>query len=137
MTDRPKFPHPLSRAPWVVLVLPLLGLACSLSDPVDCTLGGPEFAVEASFHDSVTRERLIGPTLGMIQDGAYTDSLQASAVDSDGMVAQMAAGLERRGTYRLTAKRDGYKAYTQSGIQVNSSSCGVMPVFLFVYLEAE
>ncbi|MEO8478554.1 MAG: hypothetical protein ABI542_02900 [Gemmatimonadota bacterium] len=127
----------LPRAAWVLLVLPLLGLTCPLSEQVDCTLGDPKFAIEVSFHDDVTRVRLTGSTPGMIQDGAYHDSLRASAVDTNGLVAQMAAGRGRRGTYQLTAKREGYQAYSQSGIRVNSYDCGVAPVFLFVYLTPE
>lgn len=102
---------------------------------LDCTQGDPDFAVEVTFRDQATGELLIGPTPGMIQDGTYQDSLRVSAVTSGGEAARMAAGRERPGTYALTAKRDGYKPLSRTGIVVNASSCGVMPVFLDVSLE--
>ncbi|HET9065256.1 MAG TPA: hypothetical protein VFN22_05515 [Gemmatimonadales bacterium] len=73
----------------------------------------------------------------MIQDGAYQDSLRASAGDGDGLVVQMAAGLERGGTYRLTAKRDGYQPYSRTGIRVGSGECGVIPVGIEAQLRPE
>jgi hypothetical protein len=112
-------------------------LNAGCSDVLDCTQGDPEFAVEVSFRDEITGELLTGPTPGMIQDGAYSDSLRISAVTSEGEAVRMGAGRERPGTYALTAKRDGYKPLSRTGIVVNASSCGVMPVFLDVSLEPE
>lgn len=127
----------LPRAAWVLLVLPLLGLNCPLSTSVDCAGGEPEFAIQVGFYDGITDERLTGPTPGKIQDGSYQDSLQVSGYDGDGMVAQMAAGLERKGTYVLTAMRSGYTPYSQSGIRVDAYDCGVATVFVKAELERE
>ncbi|HET9065257.1 MAG TPA: hypothetical protein VFN22_05520 [Gemmatimonadales bacterium] len=126
----------LPRAALALLAVPLLGISCPSSEPL-CPQPEPPFAVRARFFDGPSNTLLTGPTPGELQDGAYRDSLRADGYNGDGLVTTMAAGQGRTGTYRLTAKRDGYAAYAQSGLRVRSEGCLFGTITLEVQLQPE
>lgn len=121
----------------VPLPIALLLLGSCSTGPIVCPADEPEFAVQVSFYDAVAQQRLLGPTPGVIEEGSYRDSLRVFAFDLHGAVASMAAGRGREGTYRLTAKRDGYGEYSRSNIRVESAGCGVIPVRIDAQLQPE
>jgi hypothetical protein len=93
--------------------------------------------VQVQFADAETHQILTGVTPGAIADenGTYVDSLRPSGSDGSGSVIQFGAGLERSGTFRLTADRAGYLPFTRAGIVVVRATCGVVPVFVQAELE--
>ncbi|MEO8478555.1 MAG: hypothetical protein ABI542_02905 [Gemmatimonadota bacterium] len=93
--------------------------------------------MRARFFDGPSNALLTGPTAGELQEGAYRDSLRVDGYNGDGLVTTMAAGQGRTGTYRLTAKRAGYREYTQSGLKVQSEGCLFGTISLEVQLQPE
>ncbi len=73
-----------------------------------------------------------GATL-VVQDGAYSEAITHPATSSNSESFN-AAG-ERPGTYSLSVTRNGYKAWSASGITVTKDACHVKGVAITARLQ--
>lgn len=102
-----------------VLALPLLWACSNL--PVMCTdVALPAIVVDVQ--DSITGANLVAGTRGVVQDGAFVDSLHLYS--SSGLQA----ATERAGTYALTVAHVGYADWSRSSIRVRRDACHVQTV---------
>ena len=102
-----------------LLALPLLGACSNL--PVMCTdVALP--AIIVNVQDSITGANLLVGTRGVVQDGAYVDSLHLYSPGS------LQAATERAGTYALTVVHVGYADWSRSSIRVSRDACHVQTV---------
>jgi len=106
-----------------------LTAACACSEPVvpicDYTVS-PAVAVEIT--DAQSGNTLVEHAIGVVRDGAFTDSLRVCS----GLVANRnrCAAYERIGTYDVEVQHAGYQPWTARGVQVTKGSCHVNTVTL-------
>jgi hypothetical protein len=98
-----------------------------------CTLiSVPGVVVE--IHDSVDGTPLAATARGVVQEGAYTDSLQLDgAAGADALVRS--AAYERPGVYTVTVEHEGYAQWRQGGVWVRGDDCHVETEHLGAYLQ--
>ena len=102
-----------------VLALPLLWACSNL--PVMCTdVALPAIVVDVQ--DSITGANLVVGTRGVVQDGAFVDSLHLYSPSG------LQAASERAGTYALTVAHVGYADWSRSSIRVRRDACHVQTV---------
>lgn len=93
--------------------------------------------VQVEVRSATTGAALALGSTGVVQDGAYTDSLRAFALHGDTLVS-LGAAPNRPGTYDVTIEHPGYVAWQEAAVQVAANACGVgQPVHLVARLEQE
>ena len=95
-------------------------------------------AVIVEIRDEKTGAPLAQLARGVVQDGAYSDSLVAArseSTDPTTMYARRAAN-ERHGTYEVRLERIGYRNWQAHGVRVGIGHCGVHTVWLHARLRA-
>ena len=105
--------------------LPLIAaIGCSsASEPINC----PDViipAIEVVVVDARTGLPQANGALGLVRDGAYTDSLQIFRWNGN-TPTTLGAAEGRRGTYAVQVERDGYGPWQRTGITPRVGACGV------------
>lgn len=107
--------------------------ACRLTEPrvVVCSYEMlPAVAVEVS--DVQTGRSLTEHAVGMLRDGAYTDSLglyDGSCYGPKAAAPRFRCGAhERIGTYEVQVHHEGYRPWSLSGVAVSKGECHVNTV---------
>jgi hypothetical protein len=86
-------------------------------------------AVEVEVRDAATEELRADLARGIVQDGAFADSLQIVRYDGPhGAPSALGAAWERPGTYSIRIEREGYQPWDTSGVHVQADQCGASPV---------
>lgn len=101
------------------------------------SFGGPIICTD-QFVYGLTVEVLDATTSAAIADGATLTVVEGSYVETvtetwDGR--SMAAAGERPGTYTVSVTRDGYQAWSRSGVSISADECHVIPRALEARLE--
>ena len=94
-------------------------------------------AIVVEIRDARTGAAVAQLARGVVQDGAYSDSLIAAAWESPDpttMFARRAAN-ERLGLYDVRVERAGYRSWRAQDIRVGADHCGVRTVRLQARLE--
>lgn len=118
---------------WVVLLLaPLVGVACDAVAPGDilCTTEAVA-GIAVDVRDSVSDSPAGRGARIVARDGAYADTVQFTSLDGPYGLAY-----ERAGSYTVTVQQQGYRVWSQSGIEVLRDVCHVRPVRLKARLQA-
>lgn len=98
-----------------------------------CTLVAvPGVVVE--IRDAVKDEPLAATARGVVQQGAYTDSLQLPGAPVDGALVRSAA-YERAGVYTVIVEHEGYAQWRRDRVWVRGDDCHVRTVHLKAYLQ--
>ncbi len=119
----------------LLLALPLgtAGFACATSEsPIAfCTSVAP-VAITVDVSDSLSGQPLADSASGVVQAGAYVDSLHHAAPSTT-----LLFGGVRLGTYDVTVDRPGYNHWVRSTVPVTQTGiCGnVLPVHLVALLQ--
>jgi hypothetical protein len=106
----------------------LLAAGCSELIGGDCTTDVRP-AVAVQLRDARTGAILAGPATAVARDGAFADSVQVGALDSEAWLAQ-----ERPGVYDVTVRKAGYREWTRTGVRVRDGECHVRTVHLVAEL---
>ena len=123
-------------APALVFAVGLLvGTACE-QGPCN-TVVDP--AIEVFITDSVTGEPRAGPARGVVEEGAYSDSLRLGGgnTGSDGRVVWISrvAAHDRVGIYTVRIVADGYLDWQRTGVPaLDWGHCGITTVTLYARL---
>lgn len=85
-------------------------------------------AVSVEITDARSGNTLVDHAVGVVRDGAFTDSLHVCS----GLVASRnrCGAYERIGTYDVEVQHAGYQSWTARGILVSKGSCHVNTVTL-------
>jgi hypothetical protein len=116
----------------------LVSLTTACSDP-----GGPICTAESrpalviEVRDRVSNQFIPALARGVVQDGAFQDSLRLSGMTGDDppVPVSYAAAFERRGVYTVSLQVDGYHRWDTSGIAVSRDECHVRTVGLSAALQ--
>ena len=128
----------MARARYIVVggTLALLNCVHRPSKPAEQAGAGclPETkpAIVVEIRDATTGAALAQLARGVVQHGAYSDSLIAARSESSDpttMYARRAAN-ERPGTYDVWVERVGYRDWHAYGVRVGAGPCGVSTVQL-------
>jgi len=112
-----------------LLLVPAVLLAgCRLSEPVVCPAVVPT-AVRVLAQDSVSGASVLPGASVVVGNSATYDSVVAPPP-----VSAMGAGPNRAGTYAVTVRQAGYRAWTKAGVKVEEGSCGARTVELVARL---
>ncbi len=84
--------------------------------------------------DSRTGAALSGPTILILSDGAYADTVRANTGTLPAPTT-ISGAYERPGTYTVIVRHPGYRDFTQSGVTVTKDVCHVSPVRITARLE--
>lgn len=91
--------------------------------------------LEVEVRDGLTEEFRADSAQGMVQDGAFADSLRIVRYHGPRIVpSALGAADERPGTYRIRIERLGYQPWDTTGVRVQADRCGVSPVQLVARL---
>jgi hypothetical protein len=95
------------------------------------------YALEVAVADSVTGAPAASGARLVVRDGAYADSgeLLAGRPELDAMPLQAAA--ERAGTYEVTVRKAGYRAWAARDVGVDANECHVETRRLTARLQPE
>ena len=116
-------------------ILCLLSAGCAVSgSPVVCT-GQFVYGLGVQVQDSVTGAWIASGATLTARDGAFVDSASARGSGPEWDAQPLAAAGERPGTYDVTVRREGYRLWTRSGVQVEGGTCHVRPVQLVARLQ--
>ena len=110
-------------------------LGCE-SSTGDCAGEGVP-SVRADITDSVTGAPLAYRSSLVIRDGLFVDSVpyQYRQVDS-ATFGYIEAGNDREGTYSVTVRREGSRAWTRNGVRVSrNNGCNLKQAVLTVRLQ--
>jgi hypothetical protein len=115
----------------------VLALAAACGDDLEpACLPVVRAAVEVEVRDATTEELRAELARGLVQDGAFTDSLQVVRSDGPhGVASALGAAWERPGTYRIRIQREGYQPWDTSGVHVRADQCGASPVHFVARLS--
>ena len=126
---------PARRALIVAVSLFALAEGCRAADhtgPVcSPTLGE---AVAVIVRDAETGAPLATEARGVVQEGAYVDSLRLEPLQRPTQWTLVGGG-DRAGTYTVAVERQGFRPWQRSGVVVGRGACGVETVTLTADLE--
>ena len=126
----------MPRTPLIFLAatLALLAAGCADSSGVVCpAVIRP--GIEVEVRDAVTDEPLADLARGIVEDGAFADSLRVISYDAAMVPSVLGAAGERPGIYNVRIERAGYEAWDTAGVSVQAGECGVIPVQLLAHLS--
>jgi hypothetical protein len=110
----------------------IAALIQACSEPGCTLIAVPGVVVE--IRDSVDGAPLAATARGVVQEGAYTDSLQLhGAADADALVRS--AAYERAGVYTVIVEHEGYAQWRQGGVWVHGDDCHVETERRSAYLQ--
>jgi hypothetical protein len=115
----------------------LMSLATACSDPSPICTADSRPGIEVEVRDRASNQFISVVARGVVQDGAFQDSLQLWGMTADDppVPVSYAAAFERRGVYTVSLQVDGYHRWDTSGIAVSRDECHVRTVNLFVALQ--
>ena len=100
---------------------------------VDCTADArPGIVIEVS--DSVTGAPITRGYTVIVAEGAYRDSV---SFPLEGPLPYPVFAVERRGTYTVTVRADGYADWIRTGVRVTADECHVRTVALAARLRPQ
>lgn len=105
-----------------LLVVAALASCDSVSGPPVVCPAIAEPAVSVTTLNAKT-EAPIGDVLVVARDGSYADSAR-TRISEDGDPISANLGLERPGTYELTAEKEGFSTWSRSGVVAEEGECG-------------
>lgn len=113
-----------------------LAAACSDPSPICPAISSP--GVEVEVRDRENNQFIPVLARGVVQDGAFQDSVQLWRMTGDDPPVPMsyAGAFDRRGVYTIRLQVDGYYRWDTSGIAVSRNECGVQTVNLTAVLQA-
>jgi hypothetical protein len=108
----------------VVLVGGLLFLSgCDVFGPYCAAVVRPAVEVRAVAAGPDTLA--VDQAFGVLRDGAYTDTMQATTRFPEGDTLRFSGATGRAGTYEVRVEHPGFAPWTRSGIDVNEGECSV------------
>ncbi|MDE2872723.1 MAG: carboxypeptidase-like regulatory domain-containing protein [Gemmatimonadota bacterium] len=113
---------------FAIMAVALTATGCGIVGKV-CTLEA-RFSVIAQARDSRTGGQLGAPPTGTITDGPYRETMNVY-LGRDGAY-RLTAGEERRGTYDVEIRAEGYRPWRQTGVEVKHDGCHVVTAELDV-----
>jgi hypothetical protein len=114
--------------------LTLLATGCTDGSGVAC-LAVLRPGIEVEVRDGATDEPIADLARGIVEDGAFADSLRIIGYDSAMVPSVLGAAGERPGNYKVRIERAGYEAWDTTGVSVQAGECGVIPVQLAAHLS--
>jgi hypothetical protein len=87
-------------------------------------------AVSVQIRDARTGSLLAGPATAVAREGAFADSSEIRAGESEARLA-----LERPGVYAVTVRKAGYRDWTRTGVRARDGQCHVRTAQLRAELE--
>jgi hypothetical protein len=84
--------------------------------------------------DAQTGVPLAAEARGVVQEGAYVDSLRLDPLQHPPQ-STLVGGGNRAGTYTVTVERQGSRPWQRSGVVVGRGACGIVTVTLVAELE--
>lgn len=119
----------------VALVSTLAAPACQgVIDPGVCT-GEFVYGLNVQVQDSSTGAWIASGATLVARDGAFVDSVTAPANRPQEDHFPLLAAGERPGTYEVLVRREGYRPWSRSGVQVRRGTCHVERVHLIARLQ--
>lgn len=115
--------------PLAAALLPLLAACTDLLAGRECTTDVHP-AVSVEIRDARTGSLLTGPATAVARDGAFADSSEVRAGESEARLA-----LERPGVYEVTVRKAGYREWTRTGVRARDGECHVRTARLRAELE--
>lgn len=111
-----------------------LAAACTAacSEPGCTLIAVPGVVVE--IRDGADGTPLAATAHGVVQEGAYTDSLRLDGNPEPDALVRSAA-YERPGVYRVTVEHEGYAEWRREQARVRSGDCHVQTVHLQAQLQ--
>lgn len=106
-----------------IMAVALATQGCGVLGPRVCTLE-MRYSVFSEARDSVTGGQLGAPPTGTVTDGRYRETMRAY-LGRDG-VYKLTAGEERRGTYDVEIRAEGYRTWRRTGVEVKHDGCHVV-----------
>ena len=86
-------------------------------------------AINVAIRDSLTGAvPALTNVIAAARDGAYADSIKLAAFPPPFFGGSLGLAYERKGTYVVTVRADGYSQWIRSGIVVTADECHVVPV---------
>lgn len=112
-------------------------LGCDTLDhpvPRDCpAVAEPAVVVEVENADTGMPEA--EDAVGILEEGAFRDTMEVADRDSEGTPLALAGAYERVGTYRIQIEKSGFEDWTRSGVEVEAGECGPRTERLTAALE--
>lgn len=108
---------------FTIMAAALATQGCGVLGPKICT-DELRFSVIAAARDSVTGGQLGAPPTGTVTDGRYRETMRAY-LKRDGVYV-LTAGEERRGTYDVEIRAEGYRTWRRTGVEVKHDGCHVV-----------
>ncbi len=107
----------------------------SCRTPIDCT-ANIQPGIVVTIRDSATGEPRAQQAVGVVQQGGFTDQLVPYGYEGQPpvMVSRHAAD-ERAGTYTVTIREVGYRAWERSGVRVDGGQCHVLTMTVDARLQ--
>lgn len=126
----------MPRTPLMLLAADFMLLAAACQDGLEAAcLPVVRPAIEVEVRDEVTDAFRADSARGVVQDGAYTDSLHIVRYNGPEIVpSALGAAYERPGTYSIHIERVGYRPWDTTGVRVLADECGASPVQLVARL---
>jgi hypothetical protein len=84
--------------------------------------------------DKQTGNVLSGPTVLILKDGMYADTVRV-ATGALPAPTNISGAYERPGTYTVIVRHPGYRDFVKSGVTVTKDVCHVIPVQITAQLE--
>ena len=109
----------------VVQVMPAPNVVCTME-------ARPGITVQTL--DKRTGDVLKGPTVLILKDGLYADTVRASTGPLPAPT-NISGAYERPGTYTVIVRHAGYRDFVKSGVTVTKDVCHVIPVEIIAQLE--
>ena len=115
--------------PALPLLVVLAASACGATDPIACTTQAVAGINVTVVDDATGADLADGATL-VLSDGAWTESI------TEAFGGILSGAFEREGTYRVEVTREGYGAWSRTGVVVDADECHVIPVSIEARLTA-
>src|SRR5262245_43090242 len=96
-----------------------------------CTLEA-RAAISVQPVDSRTGEVLSGPTILILSEGTFADTVHATTSST---IPVISGAYERAGTYSILVRHPGYRDYVRTGVTVTRDECHVKPVRITAEME--
>lgn len=109
----------------------LLATTCDDEDDVYCTQEA-KAGLNITVKDAVTNEFLSSGVTVFVQDGSYTETLEAFTQND---IPVFIGAFERVGTYTFTVSKEGYQTYTSELVILTADICHVIPQNFVVSLQ--
>lgn len=114
------------------LLIAILAAACRLG-PETCDTSVPP-AIDVEIVDAVTRVPLAKDAIGLVQAGAFVDTLRPHRSDGSQLVSR-ATTRTGPGTYDVRVTHDGFEPWILANVRVSVGSCGTEPRVLTAELQ--